>query len=335
MELKKRINDILNYSEECAVLKNILLEVTNACNNQCIFCANQKMSRKIGSMNIVLAQNVLQQAYDMGCRQVGLYATGESLLYPQLEKLIKISKKIGYQYVYLTTNGLLLNLKRFIKLQQAGLDSIKISFNAVDRKSYELIHGLDGFDIVKENLVSAFQYKKRNKLSIKVYVSYVSTKYTHNLEEIKTFFSDKCDEFVIIPVRNQCGYLPEIKYLIDETDDYWMSSQRKLPCRYVFDTACITWEGYLTACCTDFQNYLVYADLNQQLLIDAWHNQIIGRLRDEHSKKMLSNNLCAQCVLNQKNIEPLCEKYSTKQDISVINSNIMKRINELSLHTEK
>ena len=63
---------------------NFLIETSNACNHSCIFCAHQKMKRPVGRIKPEFVESVLRQAYDLGTREVGFYATGEPFLVPEL-----------------------------------------------------------------------------------------------------------------------------------------------------------------------------------------------------------------------------------------------------------
>ena len=69
--------------------KNLLIEVTNLCNCNCIFCANNKMQRKRKFIDKDLVFNVLRDAYELGTREVGFYTTGEPLLNTDLLLFIK------------------------------------------------------------------------------------------------------------------------------------------------------------------------------------------------------------------------------------------------------
>ena len=131
---------------------NFLMELSNACNHACIFCAHQKMQRKVGKINKELAFDILQQAYDLGTREVGFYATGEPFLVPELPEYIRKAKEIGYTYVYLTSNGSLATPERIRAVIDAGLDSLKFSINAPERDLYKFIHGRDDFDTVMDHL---------------------------------------------------------------------------------------------------------------------------------------------------------------------------------------
>ena len=87
--------------------------------------------------------------------QVGFYATGEPFILPDLADYIRNAKDIGYTYVYLTSNGALATPERVREVIDAGLDSIKFSINAPQKKLYKFIHGKDDFDTVLEKQYAA------------------------------------------------------------------------------------------------------------------------------------------------------------------------------------
>ena len=143
----------------------------NACNHACLFCAHQKMQRKTGRMDQALAFDLLQQAYDLGTREVGFYATGEPFLVPDLADYIQKAKEIGYTYVYLTSNGSLATPEKIRAVIDSGLDSIKFSINAPERKMYAFIHGRDDFETVKEHLAYVNEYRRECGRDFKIYIT--------------------------------------------------------------------------------------------------------------------------------------------------------------------
>ena len=142
--IENRINNILNNKVDYSEIpefptKNLLIEVTNHCNNKCLFCANRKMTRKKSFINKKTLAKVLKECYNLGSTEVGFYATGEPLLNKNLEEYVELAKKIGYNYVYITTNGILANKDRIDQLFKNGLDSIKFSINAIEKHKYKCI----------------------------------------------------------------------------------------------------------------------------------------------------------------------------------------------------
>ena len=87
-------------------------------------------------------------------------------------------------------------------------------------------------------------------------------------------------------------------------------------CSMIFKNLYITYDGYLTMCCTDFQNYLVVADLKNENLADAWNNQYAQNLRKAHLSHKLEGTLCYNCINNcVEEIVPLREEYATRVDV--------------------
>lgn len=301
--------------------KNMLVECSNTCNLSCIFCANRKMTRKRNKISSSFLNRILNEAFELGVREIGFYTTGEPLMNLELENYINIAKKIGYEYIYITTNGILANINRIKKLVQKGLNSIKFSINAINEKDYELIHGKNMYNMVLNNLKEVWEWKQKNNINLKVYVSYISTKYTeYDIKTIENKFKDYSDKVLITNVRNQSGLVPEVtKRLKNKNEDDKIQGKRELPCFYPFNTICITLEGYITACCTDFQNYLVYADLNKMSLKEAWYSDIITDLRKQHISGNLKNNLCSNCIFNSLELpKPLNKDLATTFDENML-----------------
>ncbi len=308
--------------------KNLLIEISNYCNSSCIFCANRKMTRKKKEINPMFLKRILKEAYELGAREVGFYTTGEPLLNKNLEYYISLAKKIGYQYIYITTNGILANIDRMKKLINAGLNSIKFSINAINENEYKFVHGISAYNIVMNNLTDLYNYKKESLIEFNVYVSYVATRYTeYDNDVIVSNFSDKCDKVIIVNARNQSGMMPEINSLLAPINqDCKIQANRVLPCHYTFDCAIITVEGYLNACCTDFQNYLAYADLNKTSLKKAWTNDVITELRRKQKNNDLKGTLCDNCINNSTDIpKPLSsDLYSPMKSIVFTDFSLIK-----------
>lgn len=60
-----------------------------------------------GEIKMKLLKRILQEAYDMDVRRIGIYTTGEIFLCKNIKEHIKNAKEIGYDYIYSDTNGAL------------------------------------------------------------------------------------------------------------------------------------------------------------------------------------------------------------------------------------
>lgn len=336
MKLEKRISDKINNNNFNITMpfpeKNLLIEVTNYCNNKCIFCYNSCMKRKKKFIDYKLCRKVLEDAYKLGMREVGFYVAGEPLLDKRLPEFISIAKNLGYKYIYLTTNGILASLSEVKKLYNNGLNSIKYSINAYCKEDYEVIHGTNNFNKVIKNLEEVYSWKKTYAHDLNLFVSYISLDKTKNSKKIEKIFYGKCDEYVVMPAINQGGLIPNISKVSSKCSKD-INNNIKIPCPYPFNTVVVTVEGYLTACCMDFENLLAYANLNNENLKDAWNNDIIKKLRKMHLTKKVNNTICYNCIYNTTDVpQPISNNlcHLNNIDENIFSNKILEVLNNES-----
>ncbi|MBD5555761.1 MAG: radical SAM protein [Roseburia sp.] len=295
--------------------KSMLLEVSNICNHTCAFCANSKSDRKKGFIEKKFAMQILSEAYKLGTREVGFYATGEPLTDKNLETYISYAKEIGFEYVYITTNGALFDSQRIHSIIEAGIDSIKFSINGANREDYLLIHGKDDFDKVIENLKYLSELRHAHKY--KLYISFIMTRQTvATKEKFEHEYGKYVDDIVFLNCINQSGYMHELNELL-AIDDAAGGYNIDGICPMVFNKLHVTYDGYLTMCCADFQNYLAIADLKKESLQEAWNNQYAQKLRKCHLNHKLEGTICANCIYNHREpCYPLVKEYANLFDMS-------------------
>ena len=259
------------------------------------------MTRPKGVINPELFVNLLTQAYRLGAREVGLYGGSEPLACRDLECHIKRCKNIGYDYVYITTNGSMADQYRLKKIVDAGLDSIKFSLNAGDRQTYKEIHGCDHFDKVCDNIEYLCRYRRDFKKKFYLAISFVGTAMNiPSFEDLKKRFSPIVDEIFYVKAYNCSGQMPELPRMV--FDGY---------CTIPFKRAVISREGYIRVCCNDYQNFLALENLNQVSLEKAWFGKRFIQFRKNFLKGKLSGTLCNNCISGSTNkVQPLNQELS-------------------------
>lgn len=305
----------------------VKIDVCNTCNYSCIFCPQSKQVNKKGSIDKDLCMKIIKDSYAAGARELCLSMTGEPLLNNNLEEFIRYGKKLGYEYIFFNTNGYLCDKNRGRSLLESGIDSIKFSINA-NEKFYHLIHGVDGFQKVIENLRNLYSYRVEISSTCKIYVSYIAVKPTiHATEQLKVYIQDYCDEFLIMNANNRAGSISELdKGLFAGNDEYSFC----FPCSQLFNNVYITAEGYMIICCQDFENMTVVADLNYESVDQAWNNKRFTEFRKKYLEKDLKDTICYNCV-NNSNIKakPFLQEYAGYQESIAKINNLNNRIKEL------
>lgn len=126
------------------------------------------------------------------------------------------------------------------------------------------------------------------------------TKYIEDSLDIFVDYLKKyCDEVLINDVIEMGGYMTEELRRIQPSKKLHDLSM-SIPCYMLWNGLYITYEGYATACCADYQNYFVYADLNKTTIKEAWHNEIITDLRKRHIEGSVDGLPCGTCVYGKK-----------------------------------
>ena len=289
----------------------IFLDLTSFCNHACVFCSNPLIKNK-KTMEPDMAKRVLQEAYDCGVRDLGLYATGESFLVKNLGDYVRLAKQIGYRYLFLTSNGALATPDRAKEVLDAGLDSIKFSISAGTRETYKKVQGKDDFDKVIANLKWISQYRKESGLKYRIYVTMVYTNHTVNevntLRDIVLPFIDEWDPH---PLNNQCGNLYENNKLGSIEEGSPRARGKVDICFQPFKGFTITPEGYVSACVLDYSKDLIVGDLHHSSLKDIWSNEVYRNFRRKHLCKDLKGLICQNCMYNKNEpVTPLMPQYA-------------------------
>ena len=309
-ERKKKATE-LHLSATPPFPKELFLDLTSYCNHACVFCANSMIKQK-SSMTPDLAKRVLREAYENGTRDVGLYATGEPFLAPDLAEFISYAKEIGYEYTFITTNGALVTPEKAKGVLDAGLDSIKFSISAGKRETYKEIQGRDDFEKVIANLKWVSQYRKGSGLAYRIYVTMVFTDRTQDeVELLKDIVMPYVDEWDPHYITNQCGNMYENNELgtIDDTNP--RGRGRSEICFQPFKSFTVTPEGLVSACVLDYSRDLIVGDLSQTTLKEAWNNSTYRSFRKHHMEKNLKGLICFNCMHNKNEpVTPLLPEYA-------------------------
>lgn len=282
--------------------REVFFDLNNTCNSRCFFCSNHKMKER-ALLDKTLGFRLLKEFFEFGTREIAFHATGEPFLRQDLADFIRESKRIGYEYVFINTNGILATPQRAKPVLDAGLDSVKFSVNAGSKMSYKQVHGIDCFDTVVKNIKWFYSYRKKSGLKYGIYLSMVVTSKTKEEQDsLRRLISSYIDDLDFRGCSNQGGNILENNLTENIDPKNLLGSLKKGQhtgrCPDIFFRCTVTPQGYLSACVVDYQNYLIMADLNTVSIKDAWHNDSYVALRKRHSQKDLFGTICYNCLNN-------------------------------------
>ncbi|HOF19459.1 MAG TPA: SPASM domain-containing protein, partial [Phycisphaerae bacterium] len=177
---------------------------------------------------------------------------------------------------HLNTNGSLLTEEMVEHLMKAGLDSIKFSFQGVDRKSFREMRNRDFFD---ELLARVKRLYDRRGDGHKPYI-HVSTTITYETPEQVRAFRNRVAPFADLVTVGHTALehiVPE-KTRLSEADKATLrvlkekeSVLRVHPeCPEVYDKLSVNWDGTVSACCADYDDQMLVGDIRTETLADIW-----------------------------------------------------------------
>jgi len=124
----------------------LLAELTYRCPLHCVFCFNPvDFAKTDNELSTDDWLRVLREARAAGSVQCG-FSGGEPMLRDDLEILVAEAKKLGF-YTNLLTSGVGLTEERLIKLKEAGLDHIQLSFQDSTRELNDFLSHTKTFEL--------------------------------------------------------------------------------------------------------------------------------------------------------------------------------------------
>jgi pyrroloquinoline quinone biosynthesis protein E len=123
----------------------LLAELTHRCPLHCPYCSNPiDLARSQSELSTDDWKRVFTQARELGALQLGL-SGGEPLIRRDLEELVTHAHTLGF-YQTLVTSAVGLTRERAVRLKEAGLEHVQISFQDSEKELAEKIAGTRSWD---------------------------------------------------------------------------------------------------------------------------------------------------------------------------------------------
>ncbi|TAK85014.1 MAG: radical SAM protein [Betaproteobacteria bacterium] len=289
------------------VPKSVKIELTARCDFQCFFCASAMRLREKAEIDPAFYRRILKQMRDLGVEEIGLFYLGESFLCRWLPEAVRYAKKeCGYPYVFLTTNGRMATPERVRECMEAGLDSLKFSFNFSDAEQFHQVTGVrqDDFAKVVEHLKSARRVRDEVQAAsghrCGLYAS--SIRYDDEqqvrMQAAVSEIVPYVDEHYWLPLYGQAGLTSGARGTVPTAGNQGRigALRKPLPCWSLFTEGHITYDGRLSACCFDHDGRFDMGNLNYETFMEAWHSVRFGKLRRANLAEDVRGTVCEQCI---------------------------------------
>lgn len=275
----------------------VLIESTNHCNAKCIMCPHIKMKRNKGTMSFDLYKHIIDTCIVLGIQRIQITGMGETLLDPLIFDRIHYAKKAGIQEVNIFSNASLLTPQKQEMLLKSGVDLVFLSVDGFDSKNYEDIRRGLSFEEVKENVLSLLRKKEAggNRKPF-IVVGGLRVKGDKSAYLRSDFYKEICklSDSVWIGeegnVHDWSGNVKEIEISFSRVP--WHTQ----PCRRLWDTLSILWDGRVSLCCIDYEGTVNFGNIEKQSIMEIWNSRKIKEFRNYHlNRKFEKIELCKNC----------------------------------------
>lgn len=257
----------------------ILVELTNRCNLNCVFCNHRHRTdfpEYDGSpqdMDFDLYKKIVDETtshawiiHPNGC--------GEPLLYPHIVEAIEYASERGKK-TWFFTNATLLDRKMTKALLEANLTRILFSVDGCDKQSYEPFRVGASWDAVVENIAYFVETTRSGGYETMPRMRICLTPENESIEkEIVGFWHNLGIEHV--RTVNEIVIPPPSEFLYPSK---WSSRGMKFSCRKINRHLTVNVTGKVVLCCVDYLGAYVLGDLNKQSPLEAFNSPEAKRIR--------------------------------------------------------
>lgn len=280
------------------------VELTNFCNFNCCFCptGTKAMQRMRGHMPDNVADAIAENVKKYNIPAVRFIRWGEPTLHPNYLSILEKVKNAG-ALIHINTNGSLLDEEQIQKLLDMHLDSIKFSFQGADEGTYnEMREGGDYLRLL--DIVRKFHEMRGERDYPYIQISTTLTGETADqIEGFKSDIGDYCDYYNV-------GYT-KLNHLNVDTmniDEEEKNKIRRLQehetinhtfrpvCVEAFDKLSINWNGDVTLCCSDYDNFMLVGNILDMDLKQIFNSRAADIYRDAIAKMQYGKiKCCSNC----------------------------------------
>ncbi len=275
----------------------VQIETLSACNGACVFCPQKDPHANVprGKMSQELFERIVNEIGRHGVtRRVSPYLTNEPFLdRAMLERSRYIKRTVPRCEVVVTTNAGVLTPDIVDNMARDNpYHAIYISMQGIEKEAYErTMRGSLVFEDTKRNVEHLIEQRDARMPGLKIVVTMVKTTEI-DAEAAVAYWRSRGVEAKYTVLENRGGNLPDIERLCAGTKRVFKD------CTRLFKVACITFDGDMVLCCTDYYRTMVLGNVRESSVYDVWNSPRAVEIRRNFIRGDLRGNpLCARCVI--------------------------------------
>lgn len=269
-----KLNEVPKFTQ-------IRLETTNNCAYHCFMCPKKRMTRPIGIMSIDDLNLVLDRLdyikYELDFHMHGF---GDVLIcddFPQRLKLVT-SRKINFTPLIYTTLGYKRDQNWIESLFDNGLGKVVVSLYGYNRETYKAVHGVDYFDLMKENLEFISKIKNKYGFKLEICLDDFGKKYPYpngyNNKKLNTLKRDFIQYLHTLNIDNISG---QILHNFGDGFNDLSNIKKTVPCSICWGNRrqhlSISWDLNVHPCAYDYDCSVIWGNLKNMTIEEIYQSK--------------------------------------------------------------
>lgn len=303
---------------------DIQLEPTTCCNFNCVYCCRRSLSYRRTNISITHENVVKLLDENPQVKSIRLQGLGEPLLTPNLRQIVREIKSRRIS-VSTATNGSLLGSNQYIDLA-LEFDALIVSFDTGDAYTFQSTRRNSNFHSITSGIKKLVQRRnslhKQSKIFFNTVISHLNYQQIPGLYDVAVKLG--IDGIGMTQVWNQyvpkereyagmCAFALKTRKLTDIINRFAKELGSRLSekgislgfrphqesyvskCRWGFDTAYVTCDGFLTPCCVRMNpDVYNFGNAFQDKFSNVWNGRKYQMFRTS-MMKALPNGICDGC----------------------------------------
>ena len=292
---------------------HLQIEPANYCNLRCALCPiTDGMDRSSG----IMSQDLFRKLVDETGKYVFimmLWDWGEPFLNPGIYDMIVYAKQRGIKVVTSTNGHFFRTREQAERLVRSGLDSLIIAVDGINQETYQRYRGLGNLEMVTDGIRRIVAAKKALNLKTPlINLRFVVMK--HNEQEVPKLhdFAQSLEVNLLTvralhphdakgllkgsPKGNQ--YLPgnpRHQRYRTASDGITLLRRNLNPCRKLWNSATVHWDGKVCPCCFDPHDRHTLGDLTKTGFREIWFGPRYRDIRRAFRQDYRSIAVCSDC----------------------------------------
>lgn len=281
---------IIEIKEKLQFPNHLDIELTNYCQLKCVMCPRKYMTRKQGFMSWELFKKIIDEAKGK-TKTCYLHQFGESLLHPEIFKMIKYANKAGL-WTSLSTNGVTLSKLISKRLFEAGLSHMFLSLDSLNPRVLEGIRvGIDGEKAIKR-INNCIKIRRNTSANTKLEIQMIEME--ENVNE-RDAYEKKYKPLMAgigkVSFKSYCMYAGNVPNKSSK-----LKELKLFKCTMFNYSVTIQWNGDIVVCCMDYDGVTKFGNVNNMGIREIWDSPEYRQFRLAHKRRDLSKLVfCRGC----------------------------------------